>query len=1203
MFLFQNTIIKKYVTKLDSAFIAERYVAYKQYFFNFEIQENIRNCNEEQFQEGFLRALFVNILGYTLYPETNFNLVTEQKNESNAKKADGAILINNEIVGIIELKDHKTNDLSKVEQQAFGYKSHNKNAIYVITSNFEKLRFYIDNAVEFIEFNLFTLSEKDFSLLWICLAYENIAKNIPKQLKSESVSKETDITKALYRDYSEFKNSLFDDILKFNRTETTEEKISYFKKTQKLLDRLLFIFFAEDTNLLPPNSLVQIIEQWKLLKELDEYQPFYNRLKKFFGYLNTGFKGKKYEIFAYNGGLFKSDEILDRLIISDEILLKYCLKLAEYDFSSEVDVNILGHIFEHSLSEIEEITNQLVKGATESVNKRKKDGVFYTPQNITKYIVDNTVGKLCEEKKEELGIVQIDTTLIKKEKKEYLTRLDSYRQWLLSLTICDPACGSGAFLNAALNFLITEHQIIDEMIANITGASIVFQEIENVILENNLFGVDINDESVEIAKLSLWLRTAKPHRKLNSLNNNIKSGDSLISDPDIAGKKAFNWQKEFPQVFREKEKKIWHVTTATHNSRYSQRMFDYHVKCGTSVWLEPEDELVVTKTIAEIQNEKNLNIIAYNICGDHLHLLLVCDEDEVDSIVKLIKGRTAREVNKNRGVQPQVKLHGERSVSIWTQKFGLKQVDNENYLTNVIEYIRNNRVKHGLVNNGIHPIVDTSADIPANAVEAVNVIDSTSRPPAEYKGINPLVGYRSNSSPSRSRKEIEEELLFFSEKICCSIEHAFRTEYKGGFDVVIGNPPYVLCQPSNTEEEKLNYYKCFEVASYKIDLFHLFFEKAIHLLKTNGKLGFITPNTYLTNKYIKPLRKFILSNTSIDALVLNNKNVFDDASVDVATIILSKNTKVNHKIKIFESLDFTFSLIGNKDQEEWLSDSDYVFNVKKNFELNLLDCVLLGDICYSYFGIQAYDRKTSISEIKENDHYLEIIDGCDIQSFAYAIPTKYFNYVETNIKSGGDWQVYEQERIVIRQIGQVPIVGMSKSKILASNTLYSIYPKKSDVNLLYLLCILNSSVIKKYWISRYSDSKKLFPKIKGYQLKELPIKIIDKETQDVFATFATNLLVFNSDLHYKRQRFLTRLTDNFEGIRISGSLEKFDKLPFIDFLKELKKQKFFLSLKQQDEWEDFFSNYMIECNSISTQISKTKSKIDTMVDALYGLTN
>ena len=101
-----------------------------------------------------------------------------------------------------------------------------------------------------------------------------------------------------------------------------------FKKTQKLLDRLLFIFFAEDCGLLPPNSMRQIIEQWEKLSELDAYVPLYERIKKYFGYMNTGFQGKKYEIFAYNGGLFKPDEVLDNITISDTVLVKHTKKLS-----------------------------------------------------------------------------------------------------------------------------------------------------------------------------------------------------------------------------------------------------------------------------------------------------------------------------------------------------------------------------------------------------------------------------------------------------------------------------------------------------------------------------------------------------------------------------------------------------------------------------------------------------------------------------------------------------------------------------------------------------------------------------------------------------------------------------------------------------------------------------------------------------------
>ena len=86
-----------------------------------------------------------------------------------------------------------------------------------------------------------------------------------------------------------------------------------------------------------------------------------------------------------------------------------------------------------------------------------------------------------------------------------------------------------------MGFLIKEHGKIDELRAQLLGGRIVFSDISTDILERNIYGVDLNEESVEIAKLSLWLRTARKGRKLNTLSNNIKCGNSLIGDPEVAG--------------------------------------------------------------------------------------------------------------------------------------------------------------------------------------------------------------------------------------------------------------------------------------------------------------------------------------------------------------------------------------------------------------------------------------------------------------------------------------------------------------------------------------------------------------------------------------------------------------------------------------------------------------------------------------------
>lgn len=980
MALFQKSVLNKFIKSQDTVKIEAAYQRFSDNFQKAERQAEIRSMKEEEYQDGFLDDLFVNILGYVKRPNAGFNLVREKKNEADSKKADGAILKNDMPLAVIELKGTDTTDLDKVTNQGFGYKNNHKECVYVVISNFEKLRFYIHHAVDYIEFNLFTLSKEEFTTLWLCLHADNLLDNIPAKIKAESVVKEEDITKNLYKDYSSFKQELWQSIVNLN---PEGDPLMFYKKTQKLIDRFLFIFFAEDAGLLPPNSISRMVERWQMLKDEDAYKPLYDIFKQYFGYINTGRPGKtpQDEIFAYNGGLMLEDEILESITISDDVLLKHVSRLTTYDFSSEVDVNILGHIFENSLNDIEAVTAELEgQEIDKSKTKRKKDGVFYTPKYITKYIVDNTVGKLCDEKKVELNIIDEEYAKGRtNRKKETLKQLDenlqAYRNWLLNITICDPACGSGAFLNQALEYLMEEHRYIDELESQLLGAGFTFPGVESHILENNIFGVDINDESIEIAKLSLWLRTAQRGRKLTSLNNNIKCGNSLIDDPSVAGEKAFNWQNEFPTVFA-----------------------------------------------------------------------------------------------------------------------------------------------------------------------------------------------------------------------------------KGGFDVIIGNPPYVLCQPSNTKDEILDYYKSFKVASYKIDLFHLFFEKSINILNNDGFLGFITPNTYLNNMYIKPLRHFILHNTRVEQVINYKDIVFEDAGVDVATLILKNSNVINDKMQLFVVEKSIQQLVGLKHQNKWLEDKENLFNLNIDFAINFINVVPLSSVCSSYFGIQAYDRKTSISDGKLDDNHYPLIDGGDINNFSNSIPKKYFNFLPEKIKSGGDYNFYKNKRIVISQIGATPIVGLVDGGVLGSNTLYNINITNNDYHLNYILCILNSTLLKKYWIAKYSDGKKLFPKIKGFQLKELPIKTTSPENQQRFIAIADLMLSVNTDLLNINNSFLQLLQSKFLIEKLSTKLKNWYELEFSEFSKELKKAKVQLTLSEEAEWMQYFNEQRQKAQTLKSEIDKTYKEIDRMVYELYGLT-
>jgi hypothetical protein len=554
--LFQEAIIKKHLSAIDETLIDSAYSEYKRVYSPEKIK-NIKVAKEEQYQEGFIKDVFGAVLGYSVYPESPFNIETERKNETNSKKADGAILKDEKVVGVIELKDNKTKNLDSVKDQAFGYKNNHKECSYVISSNFHKLRFYIDDATEYEEFDLYNLDKETFKRFYLYLRKEGLLdKNLPKLLRQETKFHEEEISKKLYKDYTGFKQSFFENAVKNN---PQYDKLLLFKKSQKFLDRILFLLFAEDKGLVGTNSIVKIVEKWSGADD-DYYRPLYEMVNTYFGHLYRGYTYQKTgEVIPQFGGeLFAPDEVLDVLTIDDAVLKNDLLVLSKYDFNTDVDVNILGHIFEHSLNEVDDVEASL-RGETpdKTKSKRKKDGVFYTPKYITKYIVDNTLGKLCAEKKAELkldGDIAIfeyqkaDGKLNEKGKDLY-ERLNAYKAWLLTVKVCDPACGSGAFLNQALSFFIDEHRFIDDLVAELTNTPLRLFDTDLQILENNIYGVDINEESVEIAKLSLWLRTAQPGRKLSDLSANIKCGNSLIDDPAVAGDKAFNWQQEFPAVF------------------------------------------------------------------------------------------------------------------------------------------------------------------------------------------------------------------------------------------------------------------------------------------------------------------------------------------------------------------------------------------------------------------------------------------------------------------------------------------------------------------------------------------------------------------------------------------------------------------------------------------------------------------------------
>ena len=274
----------------------------------------------------------------------------------------------------------------------------------------------------------------------------------------------------------------------------------------------------------------------------------------------------------YNGGLFAEDTELDSLNIDDGLCEGF-KTIGDYDFDSDVSVNILGHIFEQSISDLEELKAHAdnTDAIDPKQSKRKKDGIFYTPAYITRYIVEQAVGGWLNDRRTELGfnklpeLKDIDyasikviqkgrgkkkTTSIKSNKniKKHIEFWEAYKESLSNIKVLDPACGSGAFLNEVFDYLKTAGEAVNSELAILKGEQTALFRWDTHILANNIYGVDLNNESVEITKLSLWLKTANNQEKLTYLENNIKCGNSLIDDTDVAGESAFNWNEEFSEI-------------------------------------------------------------------------------------------------------------------------------------------------------------------------------------------------------------------------------------------------------------------------------------------------------------------------------------------------------------------------------------------------------------------------------------------------------------------------------------------------------------------------------------------------------------------------------------------------------------------------------------------------------------------------------
>ncbi|MBI4834293.1 MAG: N-6 DNA methylase [Planctomycetes bacterium] len=505
----------------------------------------IETYNEEATKMAFINPFLKDVLGWDI---TNRDEVSPEESVSRGR-VDYGLKIDGKIKIFVEAKTPK-DGLSAHTEQVLKYGYNKRGVPFVLLTNFEEswlfdvtvkpdLRNTIKGRKIYGKLNFYLDSFDDD--IWPLSKESALNGTLDKLLLKKSNLEKLPVDKAILKDLKEWREALAKDIYKNNPAlfdSGDKEKDAHYLKeiTQKLLDRIVFMRSCEDRGLVHRKKLSELFGErtesigtntMLLLKE------------EFKSYNNT-----------FDSDLFSPKEWEANLAI-DFPVMEQIIKETYNPYQFDViPLEVLGNIYEEYLGYTIKLTEQQVKYEMKP-DVRKAGGVYYTPQYIVDYIVQNTIGKLLKE-------------LPPKKIKE--------------LKILDPACGSGSFLIRAYEEMINYYRRQKKLkLKHSAGQKkLQLKDEEQLpqldifekrkILLDHIFGVDLDEQAVEVTKLSLMLKMLDGESFISGqavlpmLNSNIKCGNSLVSGDAISLKKyfgddwykvkPFNWDKQFDRVMK-----------------------------------------------------------------------------------------------------------------------------------------------------------------------------------------------------------------------------------------------------------------------------------------------------------------------------------------------------------------------------------------------------------------------------------------------------------------------------------------------------------------------------------------------------------------------------------------------------------------------------------------------------------------------------
>ena len=536
----------------------------------------LSSYTETQVEQAFIGAIFVDVLGYQPIGRANTHHIVPKRTGATGRDIPDFVLgtftpgtRTERWRAVGEIKTLRTNldapQTSRYNQespidQAFRYALTGRPGVeWIIVTNFNEIRLYRNGyRAAYHSWTLKELCEKKaFNEFYTLLKRENLAPDSGQSelisILEASIDADLHLTDGFY--------GLYDlarlEMLKALNQQPPCNKLSETEilgKAHKLLNRALFASFCEDhpAALLPPNTVQRLYEKASTKRGKHSY---WNTFQNFFNELDKGSPpGTENAFHAFNGGLFAPDEVIDKMKIPNGIFTK-SLTFKEkrrasrtikgvfgfhvYDFATELDVNCLGTIFEQSLKDLPHLLRAVRGKSDQDLTRRQTRGVYYTNEAITTYLVKHALDALLEpewdKRRKEIDAqkstkrLQVGKAKLKIEETRDVKFLQAQMDRLQEVKICDPACGSGAFLIRAFDAMMDQYETVNSALGDIMGARPLFG-LNSLILRENLHGIDILPESVEITKLSLWLRTASKTEPLESLDSTIIAKDTITSE-------------------------------------------------------------------------------------------------------------------------------------------------------------------------------------------------------------------------------------------------------------------------------------------------------------------------------------------------------------------------------------------------------------------------------------------------------------------------------------------------------------------------------------------------------------------------------------------------------------------------------------------------------------------------------------------------